>query len=69
MFHVNEIYLSRVKSATEGKTKDPGAMQDGALLNIIKNIQKPRICNIVPRDESDIPITTMARLNTKSKVQ
>ena len=41
MFHVNEIYFSRVKLAIEGKTKGPGVMQDGALLNIIKNIQKP----------------------------
>ena len=37
-FHVNEIYFSHVKTAIDGKTKGPGAMQDGALLNNTKTI-------------------------------
>ena len=49
MFHVNEIYFSHVISTIEGTTKGPGAMQDGALLNSIKSINKPDINNILPR--------------------
>ena len=69
MFHVNEIYFSHVKLAIEGKTKGPGVMQTGALLNIIKNIQKPSISGVIPCDELNIPITKMARLYIKVKVQ
>ena len=69
MFHVNEIYFSHVKTAIEGKTKGPGAMQDGALLNNIKTIQKPSINDITPRSELNIPITKMAQLHIKAKVQ
>ena len=50
MFPVNEIYFSHVISTIEGKTKGPGAMQDG-VLNCIKNINKPDINNILPRQE------------------
>ena len=69
MFYVNEIYFSHVKTAIEGKTKEPGAMQDGALLNNIKTIQKPSINDITPRSELNIPITKMAQLHIKAKVQ
>ena len=60
MFHVNEIYFSHVKTTIEGKTMGPGAMQDGALLNNIKTIQKPSINDIIPRNELNTPITEMA---------
>ena len=56
MFHVNEIYFSHVISTIEGKTKGPGAMQDGALLNCIKSIHKPDINNILPRQSIPIPL-------------
>ena len=69
MFHVNEIYFSHVKTAIEGKAKGPGAMQDGALLNNIKTIQKPSTNDITPRSELNIPITKMAQLHIKAKVQ
>ena len=51
MFYVNEIYFSHVISTIEENTKGPEAMQDGALLNCIKNINKPDINNILPRQE------------------
>ena len=51
MFHVNEIYFWHVISTIEGKTKGPGAMQDGALLNCIKSINKPDINIILLRQE------------------
>ena len=69
MFHVNEIYFSHVKTAIEGTTKGPGAMQDGALLNNIKTIEKPSINDTTPRNELNISITKMAKLNIKAKVQ
>ena len=43
LFHVNEVYLTHAITAVEGKKKGPGAMQDGAILNKIKNIEKPNI--------------------------
>ena len=69
MFHVNKIYFSRVISTIEGKTKDPGAMQDGALLNCIKSINKPGINNVLPRQSIPVPITNTATLQLKAKVE
>ena len=69
MFHVNEIYFSHVISTIEGKTKDPGAMQDGLLLNCIKSINKPDINNILPRQSIPVPITNIASLQLKAKVE
>ena len=51
MVYVNEIYFSHVISTIEENTKGSEAMQDGALLNCIKNIHKPDITNIPPRQE------------------
>ena len=69
MFHVNEIYFSHMLSAIEGKTKGPGAMQEGALLNKIKSIHKPRIADIVPRHVLSIPVTAMAQVHIKAKAE
>ena len=69
MFHVNEIYFLHVIAIIEGKTKGPGAMQDGALLNCIKSINKPDINNILPRHSIPVPITNIASLQLKAKVQ
>ena len=44
-------------------------MQDDALLNNIKTIQMPSINDITPRGELNIPITKMAQLHIKAKVQ
>ena len=69
MFHVNEIYFSHVLSAIEGKTKGPGAVQEGALLNKIKSIHKLRIADIVPRHVLNIPVTAMAQVHIKAKAE
>ena len=69
MFHVNEIYFSHVISTIEGKTKGPGAMQDGALLNCIKSIHKPGINNILPRQSIPVPNINTASLQLKAKVE
>ena len=69
MFHVNEIYFSHVILTIEEKTNGPGAMQDGALLNCIKSINKPDINNIPPRQSIAVPITNIASLQLKAKVE
>ena len=53
LFHINEIYLTHVISMTEGKRKGPGSLESGALLNNIPSIEKPRIENLVPREQCD----------------
>ena len=67
LFHVNEIYLSHVISLVEGK-KGPGMMQDGALLNKIKNIKKSElqeISNPFPK----VSVTGLAAIHLKSKIE
>ena len=44
-------------------------MQDGALLNCIKSINKPDINNILPRQSIPVPITNIAFLQLKAKVE
>ena len=44
-------------------------MQDGALLNCIKRINKPGINNVLPRQSIPVPITNTASLQLKAKVE
>ena len=44
-------------------------MQDGALLNCIKSINKPDINNILPRQSIPVPITNIASLQLIAKVE
>ena len=60
LFHVNEIYFTLVITAVEDKTKGPGAMQEGALLNRIKRINKPCISDTLPRNDINEPISRIA---------
>ena len=53
----------------QGKTKGPGAMHDGALLNCIKSINKPDINNILPRQSIPVTIINIASLELKAKVE
>ena len=69
LFHVNEIYLTHVISMTEGKRKGPGSLESGALLNSIPSIEKPRIENLVPREQFDISITPIAAVHLKAKLE
>ena len=69
MFHVNEIYFSHVILHIEERTKGPAAMQDGALRNCIKSINKPDINNILPRQSIPAPTTNIASLQLKAKVE
>ena len=69
MFHVNEVYLTHVITAVEGEKKGPGAMQGGALLNKLKKIEKPCIENLVPADQLQVPVSRMAALHLKAKLE
>jgi len=68
MFHVNEIYLTHVIAMIEGQKKGPGALQDGALLNNIVNIEKPNANDLLPRNHLKVPITRIAALHLKAKL-
>ena len=68
LFHVNEIYLTHVISMVEGKKKVAGLMEDGALLNNISAILKPTAENLVPPNQLNIPITNVAAVHLKAKL-
>ena len=69
MFHVNEVYLTHVITAVEGSTKGPGAMQDGAIMNVIKTIDTPVIESLAPQHSFQVPVTRMAALHVKAKLE
>ena len=69
MFHVNEIYFSHVILTIEEKTKGLGAMQDGALLNCIKSINKPDINNILSRQSIPVTIANMVEGFSEQKAK
>ena len=70
LFHVNEIYFTRVVSLVEGRKKGPGMMPEGALFNKIKSIPKPEpTTEIVRENLSKVSITGIALLHLKSKVE
>ena len=68
LFHVNEIYLTHVISMIEGKKKGPDMMEGGAFLNI-SAIQKPAIENLVTPDQLNIPVTSIAAMHLKAKLE
>ena len=69
LFHVNEIYLTHIIAKIEGKKKGPGAMQEGALMKFFGVIQKPDMSQMVDRKNLTIPITSMASLHLKKKME
>ena len=60
LFHVNELYLTHAISTIEGKTKGPGAMEDGALMNLFNAIQKPDLMQMLDQNQINIPVTSFA---------
>ena len=68
MFHINEIYLSHVIDEVEGKSKGPNALKEAALLNKIKAITKGSSQTLIAREVLDVPITTIAKLHLRSKI-
>ena len=68
LFHVNEVYLTHAITAVKGKKKGPGAMQDGAILNKIKNIEKPNIDDLDPNQSFQVSVTKMASIQVTAKL-
>ena len=68
MFHINEIYLSHVIDEVEGKSKNPNALEEGALLNKIKSITKGSPQTLIAREVQDVPITPIAKLHLRSTI-
>ena len=69
MFHVNEIDFGHLESVIKVKTKGPGAMHGGTLLNTMKSIQKTSINDLISRHHLKIFIARMARLYIRAKIQ
>ena len=65
---MNEVYLTHTITAVEGKKKGPGAMQDGAILNKIKNIEKPNIDDLDPNQSFQVSVTKMASIQVTAKL-
>ena len=70
LFHFNEIYFTHVVSLVEGRKKGPGMMQEGALYNKIKTIQKPdTMANFSCENLPKISVTSIAPLHLKGKIK
>ena len=65
LFHVNEIYLSQIIAKIEDRKKEPGTLQEEALMKHFADIQKPDIGTIVDREKLAVSITNMASLHLK----
>ena len=68
MFHTNEIYLYHVISYVDGRKRGPGAMQDGALLNLIA-LDKPSREKLTPANQLDVPVTRIAAVHLRAKLE
>ena len=68
MFHTNEIYLSHVVSYVDGQKKGSGAMQDGALLNLLA-LDKPNREKLTPANQLDVPVTRIAAVHLRAKLE
>ena len=68
MFLTNEIYLSHVISYVDGQKKGPGAMQDGALLNLIA-LDKPSREKLTPANQLDVPVTRIAAVHLRANLE
>ena len=64
-----KIYLAYVIFYAYSERKGPGAMQDGALLNRILALDEPRKKKLIPRDQLDVPVTRIAAVHLKAKVE
>ena len=67
LFHVNEDYFTHAKQYLEGKVKGPNAFQDGALMNRIKKLPKPKPEDLKAREECKVPTTLIAVNYLKAK--
>ena len=64
-----KIYLAHVISYIDGERKVPGEIQDGALLNRMSALDKPSNQTLIPRDQLDVPVTRIAAVLLKAKIE
>ena len=65
--HSLECNLSHVIGEVKGKSKDPNALEEAALLNKIKSITKGSPQTLIAREVLDVPITPIAKPHLRSK--
>ena len=69
LFHVNEIYFTHVIAKIKGKNKAPGTMEDGSLMKYFGDIRKPDMSKHVDRERLVVPVTKMASLHLREKIE
>ena len=69
LFRVNEIYFTHAIPKIEGKKKGPGTMEDGSLMKYFGDIRKPDMSKLVDREKLVVPVTKMASLHLRKKIE
>ena len=69
LFHVNEIYFTHAIAKIEGQKKRPGTMKDGSLMKYFGHIRKPDLSKLVDREKLVVPVTQMASLHLRKKIE
>ena len=64
---MNKVYFTRAKQFLESQVKGPNAFQDGALMNRIKKLPKPKPKDLKAREKYKIPTTSIAVNHIKVK--
>ena len=69
LIHVNEIYFTQAIGKIEGKKKAPGTMEDGSLMKYFGDTGKPDLSKLVDREKLVGPVTKMASLHLRKKIE
>ena len=66
---MNEIYFTHAIGKIEGKKKGPGTIEGGSLMKYFGDIWKPGMSKLVDREKLVIPVTKMASLHLRKKIE
>ena len=69
LFHVNEIYFTHAIPKIEGKKKGPGTIKDRSLMKYFGDSRKPDMSKLVDREKLVVPVTKMAFLHLRKKIE
>ena len=69
LFHLNEVYFTHAIAKIESKKKGLGTMEDGSLMKSFGDIRKPDMSKLVDREKLVVPVTKMASLHLKKKIE
>ena len=70
LFQVNEIYFTHAIAKIEGKKKKPGTMEHGLLMmKYFGDFRKPDMSKLVDREKPVVPVTKMASLHLRKKIE